>query len=277
MRRPVFAYPQHDDSGGVGLYSIAEDVALLAEAATGAGDIAMAYFRKSTLKKWDKTKGHAVTEADMAVNDHLERVLRAQRPDYGWLSEESALAKSNRNGKRNFIVDPIDGTTSFIKHRADWCIAVALEEDGEVIAAAVHVPVPKITFRAGKGIGAYREGVKLFCSPDLGANQPALRIMSKVKDFEAVAIADKLHIKNRPYALIMRFIMVAEGDADALLASGYKSDWDIAAGALIVSEAGGKVSTMTGKPLSFNRVQPVQYSVIAANSVCYDRLINIPT
>ena len=252
------------------MHDIAEEVALLGQVVESGGAIAMGYFQSKTLKTWDKTKGHAVTEADMAVNAHLEAVLKQARPDYGWLSEESPHAKSIRSGKRNFIVDPIDGTSAFIAGRADWCVAVALEEDGVIIAAALYVPVTKYAYRAGLGLGAWRGTGKIHCAP---ASDLPSRIMSKVVDFDAADLPSKTHIKDRPFSLILRFVMVAEGMAEAVIASGMKADWDIAAGALMVSEAGGKVSTMTGEPLRFNCTQPFQTHVLAATPACYDSLL----
>ncbi|WP_337957495.1 inositol monophosphatase family protein, partial [Lentibacter algarum] len=91
------------------------DLELLIKAAQSSGEIATG-FAMDRLKKWDKDEGAGpVTEADLAVNAYLEDTLQAARPDYGWLSEETEDSEARLKKSRAFVIDPIDGTRSFIE------------------------------------------------------------------------------------------------------------------------------------------------------------------
>ena len=105
------------------------DLALIVEAAREAGAIARKYFG-GTYKTWDKGKGEPVTEADLAVNHFLLETLRAARPDYGWLSEESKDNPARLECENIFVVDPIDGTIGFVKGKPQFTIAIAIVRDG---------------------------------------------------------------------------------------------------------------------------------------------------
>src|SRR6266851_3617611 len=116
------------------------DAALLADTVREAGALALSLFR-TDLKNWTKGTSSPVSEADIAVNDLLEKRLRSATPDYGWLSEESADDEERLGKPLVWIVDPIDGTRAYLAGREDWCVSVALVEDGSPVLAAVFAPV----------------------------------------------------------------------------------------------------------------------------------------
>src|SRR6201990_2571351 len=109
---------------------------------------------RTELKNWIKGKSSPVSEADIAVNDLLERRLRAATPDYGWLSEESVDDESRLGKRLVWIVDPIDGTRAYLAGREDWCVSVALVEGDAPVLAAVFAPVTGEFFFAARGQGA---------------------------------------------------------------------------------------------------------------------------
>ena len=113
------------------------DLILLNEAARAAGDIAKHYFKKNP-KVWDKggTAG-PVTEADLEVDRMLSSDLRLARPGYGWLSEETEDTTDRLSKESVFIVDPIDGTRSFIAGTPHWAHSLAVAKSGFIQAAAV--------------------------------------------------------------------------------------------------------------------------------------------
>ena len=136
----------------------AADLALLIEAAQEAGRIATR-FSGPKAQTWHKPEGAGpVTEADLAVNDMLERELRAARPDYGWLSEESLDRGDRLAANRVFIIDPIDGTRSFIDGSRTWAHSIAVAERGEVTAAVIYLPLRDKLYTAAKGQGARKTG-----------------------------------------------------------------------------------------------------------------------
>ena len=113
------------------------DLALLLRAAKAAGEVALS-FSGPTARAWDKPGLGPVTEADYAVNDKLEEMLRGARPDYGWLSEETPDDKSRLDKSHVFIIDPIDGTRSFIEGSGTWAHSIAIARHGSVTAAVIY-------------------------------------------------------------------------------------------------------------------------------------------
>ena len=114
------------------------DLDLIIRAAEEAGRIALAHWR-GTFRHWEKDEGAGpVSEADLAVNAALEQALRAARPDYGWLSEESPEDPRRATAARVFVIDQIDGTRAFIAGEDGFAVAVAVVEDGQPVAGVVH-------------------------------------------------------------------------------------------------------------------------------------------
>ncbi len=140
------------------------DLPLLESAARQAGAIALRYFRRDP-QVWDKGGDQGpVTEADLAVNDYLKGALRAARPDYGWLSEESPDDPQRLNCARVFIVDPIDGTRAFISGEDNFAISIAVAERGQIIAGAVYLPAKNRLYTAELGGVALRDGKAISAS-----------------------------------------------------------------------------------------------------------------
>ena len=126
------------------------DVTLLTDSVRDAGALALSLFR-TDLKNWTKGASSPVSEADIAVNDLLENKLRSATPDYGWLSEESADDEARLGKQLVWIVDPIDGTRSYLAGREDWCVSVALVDGASPVLAAVFAPVSDEFFFARRG------------------------------------------------------------------------------------------------------------------------------
>src|SRR5882757_9774977 len=116
--------------------TLSHDAVLLTDVVREAGALALSLFR-TELRNWIKGKSSPVSEADIAVNDLLERRLRDATPDYGWLSEESVDDPARLGKRLVWIVDPIDGTRSYLAGLEDWCVSVALVEDGAPVLGAV--------------------------------------------------------------------------------------------------------------------------------------------
>ena len=119
----------------------AHDLSLLEEAAREAGEIARSFWREDP-QVWDKGGDDPVSEADLAVDEHLKARLLAARPDYGWVSEETEDDLARLDLARVFIVDPIDGTRSFVAGEKTWAHSLAIVENGRVTAACGYMPRP---------------------------------------------------------------------------------------------------------------------------------------
>ena len=213
-----------------------------------AGTIALKYF-KSDLRSWEKNPGDPVSEADLAIDAYLKEHLLTTHPDYGWLSEETADNPSRLNKSRVWIIDPIDGTRSFIAGKPEFTVSAALVEDGKPVCAAVFNPVTEEFFESVTGSGAFLNGKKLVCSAN-GTLQGTKLLASRKafewhKWLEETPDADFSHLNSIAY----RIVKVASCDFDASVSLSPKSDWDIAAADLILSEAGGISTTTKGEHL----------------------------
>jgi myo-inositol-1(or 4)-monophosphatase len=227
------------------------DFRLLLETAKEAAQLALSFFRRplSTERKQD---GTSVTEADLAVDALLAKRLKSPRPDYGWLSEESAEHVSRLGRRKVWVVDPIDGTRAFIQGKDDWTIALALVEDAQPTVAVVANPVQNEIFHACAGGGAFLNGRKITastCSILTGARIAASDgILTKPIWREPWEALTPVWASSLAY----RLALVACGKIDAAFALNPKWEWDVAAGALLVTEAGGCATSPSGRPLAFN-------------------------
>jgi myo-inositol-1(or 4)-monophosphatase len=137
------------------------DLPLLIDAARMAGRVATS-FTGATAQRWDKPGGAGpVTEADLAVNALLLSTLRQARPQYGWLSEETEDGTDRLKAERVFIVDPIDGTRSFVEGSNTWAHSIAVAERGEITAAVVYLPLRDKLYAAARGMGATLNGAPI--------------------------------------------------------------------------------------------------------------------
>jgi myo-inositol-1(or 4)-monophosphatase len=241
---------------------LTRDAALLTAAVREAGALALSLFR-TELKSWTKGAASPVSEADIRVNDLIESRLRSATPDYGWLSEESADDEARLEKHRVWIVDPIDGTRGYLAGREDWCVSVALVENAQPLLAAVFAPASDEFFFAQRGRGAVRNDVPVYATSGTGL------------DFSRIAGPKPLVERLRPEAgeiilhprigsLALRLCRVAQGGLDAAFAGGQSRDWDLAAAHLIVQEANGNMTALSGDSILYNRREVTHGVLVAA-------------
>ncbi|MGY8667957.1 3'(2'),5'-bisphosphate nucleotidase CysQ [Bradyrhizobium sp. UFLA05-109] len=258
------------DASSIDETSLTRDATLLKDTVREAGSLAHAMFR-TELKKWIKGASSPVSEADIAVNDLLEARLRGATPDYGWLSEESADDETRLKRRLVWVVDPIDGTRNYLNGHDDWCVSVALVENASPVLAAVFAPTTGEFFFAARGRGTTlndvpvraTEGEELDFSRVAGPKPLVERLKPSLGEI-------KLH--PRIGSLALRLCRVAHGALDAAFAGGNSHDWDLAAADLIVQEADGRMSDLSGDPLLYNRREVAHGVLVAAGR---DRHANI--
>ncbi|WP_342643036.1 3'(2'),5'-bisphosphate nucleotidase CysQ [Rhodoligotrophos ferricapiens] len=242
----------------------ADDLDQLTEAVREAGALAMS-LRAKGVDSWHKGDGTPVTEADMAVDRLLKERLLGARPDYGWLSEETADDKHRLQHERVWIVDPIDGTRSFMSGEDDWCVAAALVEDGDPIAAAIFSPPADHMYRASRGQGATLNGERI--SVSTCSDVTSARILARENAFAARRWPGRpwphLTLDMRK-SIALRLCLVASAEFDASFALGETSDWDIAGAHLVVTEAGGIVTTLSGEIPRYNQIRTRHAGVVAS-------------
>jgi len=245
---------------------------LLVGAVREAGALALTYFR-APLKSWTKGQGSPVSEADIAVDELLRRRLSTIAPDCGWLSEESRDAACLA-AARVWIVDPIDGTRAFIAGRSDWSIAVALAERGRPVAAAIFAPAEPALFVAQQGAGATLNGSAIAATA--GGDLAGARMAGPKRYLDRMArLVSGVDAVPKIHSLALRLARVAQGALDASFASSSSHDWDLAAADLLVHEAGGALTTLEGRPLIYNRADPVHGALVAAGHARHASIIEL--
>ncbi len=223
-----------------------------------------------------KEKAGLVSEADRESERIIQQALHRFDPNIDFLGEESSYFNPQiplvSTGRPRWILDPLDGTTNFIHQLPIWCISLALEINNEVVLGIIDVPILNQTFTAIKGEGAFCNGQKIHVSKTPGLSD-AFMTTGFVNEDENV-LKEQLQIFNhfvwqargirRPGAAAYDLAMVASGVFDLYWEKNIKP-WDVAAGLLLVQEAGGVVTTYSGE-----KYNPYLKSIVAANQTLSD-------
>ena len=250
-------------------HSRADDLALLARVVRRAGEICLEHFERNEAVVWDKSNHSPVTDADIAVNDFLHRELTAARPGYGWLSEETADDQSRRTKPRSFVVDPIDGTRAFIERKPGFAVSVAVIERGEAVAGCVFNPLKAEFYSASLGGGATLNGHPL--AVDDCTAMGGCTMVGYPRKFKRLGFPDmRFRITN---SMAYRMALVAGGQADATVSFTPKSDWDVAAAALIATEAGAVVTDLRGRAPRYDGDTTSGFGVICASPALHALLL----
>ena len=245
-----------------------DDLRLLEDAVRAGGDIARKFYG-GDYKRWSKDGGSPVTEADLAVDKYLRESLTSARPDYGWLSEESADDPARLIRSQVFVVDPIDGTVAFLKIRPHFTICAAVVVDGHPCCGAIYNPISDELYSARTGNGAWRNGAPIHVS--VRAELPECAMLGDRTQLTC-APWPAMHVQNRN-SVAYRLMLVADGSADASVSLTAKRDWDLAAADIILKEAGGLLTDARGRKLVYNRASTIQPSLVAANPALHAGII----
>jgi len=241
------------------------DVAIAA--AKAGGEVALRHFR-TDLAVERKPDRSPVTVADRECERRVVEVLRAAFPDYGILGEE--FGEREGAGAR-WIVDPIDGTKSFIRHSPLFATLIALEEDGEITCGVVYAPALDDLLYAQKGQGAFdRSGPIRVSSIDTVAGSMlvfggpnVLRAAGRWGMYERLVDHSA---RQRGYGDFFGYTFVARGQAEAMIDVDLKP-WDLAALKIIIEEAGGRFTDFSGSPTVYGG------NAVASNGRVHDELL----
>ncbi len=227
-----------------------DDLTLAVEVATEAGDILLDHWsERAHLQAREKRAGDFLSAADLAAERHLRSRLRRARPADGWLGEETGAGGS---GHRRWIVDPLDGTTNFLRGIGHWAISVALERDGRLVMGVVHDPVRQETFAAQVGGPASLNGRPIAPAPTGD--------MAHALFGTGIPFGDMPHIEGhaadiarlmprcagvrRMGAASLDLAYVAAGRLDGFWERRLQP-WDIAAGLVLLRQAGARTEGWT--------------------------------
>jgi myo-inositol-1(or 4)-monophosphatase len=218
-----------------------------------------------------------VTEADLAAEERIVRVLRRAHPEMGFLTEEGSVPASMGSAGR-FILDPLDGTTNFVHGFPMFCVSIAAEWEGRLVAGVIHHPIFNETYVATVGQGARLNGKRIRVSGTRKLNEALVTTgfsytqesAGLSRDMRAFAeITARARAVRRPGSAALDLAYTACGIFDGFWERNL-SAWDVSAGILLVREAGGKCTDYFGK-----HAQPEDRSILATNSWLHSDLCTL--
>jgi histidinol-phosphatase len=231
-------------------------------------DLRAADFAAQVIWKEDNSP---VTAADREAESHLRNVLFAAFPDDGFLGEEYG-DQPGRSGYR-WIIDPIDGTRSFVRGIPHWATLVGLEYNGEAVAGVAYEPVFDRTYRALRGAGAYRDDQRIHVSPIDRLDESVLFYSSLAWFVKAGRQEQFLKLvartqRQRGFGDYYGHLLVAQGSGEVMVEHGVHA-WDVAALKVIVEESGGRFTDWNGTPTIHTP------DVVASNGRVHDAVLAI--
>lgn len=242
------------------------------QAARAAGGVLLDWAGRFSAR--EKGPSDLVTEADLAAQEVIRERLLAAFPQHGFLAEEQNANFASQEDGLRWIVDPLDGTMNYVHGVPNYAVSIALEQRGELLVGTVFDPVNRECFTAARGQGAWLDGRRLSVSKVgelaqalVAASFPARveRNDREIADFIEVTI--RAQGTRRMGSSALNLCYVAAGRFDGYWSTSTKT-WDIAAGALLVAEAGGVITHYGGGPLDLARPQ----FIAAATPKLHDEL-----
>ena len=234
---------------------MARELEVALEAATAAGQVLSENFGREQAVRF-KGEVDLVTEVDERAERVISEILLGAFPKHGVLGEEGGWSRGGDEEGARWIVDPLDGTTNYAHGLPLFCVSIALERSGEVVLGVVHDPIREETYAAERGSGAELNGRALRVS-DTG--EPIRALVGSGLPYEREHLPAALELFGRLAALTqgtrrlgsvaLALCYVAVGRLDGYYERGPKA-WDVAAGALLVEEAGGRVTDYRGRELN---------------------------
>lgn len=220
-----------------------------------------------------KAKNEIVTKADLKSENLIIKTIKKQFLDHQFLAEESG--KSRNNSDYLWIIDPLDGTTNFSIKNPLWSISIALAYKGKVILGLIYIPLNNELFIAELNKGAYLNGKKIKVSKNKTKN--VIHTFCHARDEKYVKQAINYYKKQKLSSLDCRQLgsaavelaYVACGRIESITIPGANA-WDVAAGALLVSEAGGKVTDFKNRKWNIN-----SENIIASNKLTHLNILNV--
>ena len=227
---------------------------MVAAARKAARDLNRDFGEVEQLQVSRKGPADFVSNADIRAEQTLRRELSKARSGFGFLMEESGETPSG-DGRHRWIVDPLDGTTNFLHGVPHFAISIALEQEGELVAGIVHQPLTDETYWAERGAGAYLNDRRLRVSSRFKLEDALIGTGIPFKGEEGHGVYHATLAEITPTVSGVRRMGAAALDLAYVAAGRFDgfwefalSPWDIAAGILLVREAGGYVTTIAGDP-----------------------------
>lgn len=233
-----------------------EFTAVAERAARAGGQVLLDWVGRFQVR--EKGPSDLVTEADLASQQAIRQVLIAAFPKHDILGEEDTHVLERTSAYR-WIIDPLDGTTNYVHQVPHYCVSIGLEHEGQLLAGCIYDPVSKECYTAGAGQGAWCNGRRIRTSTTEQLKQAlvATGFPASVKpESREIIDLNKLLIAaqaiRRTGSAALNLCYVACGRFDGFWARETKA-WDVAAGALLIQEAGGVVTSFDGSPARMDK------------------------
>lgn len=227
------------------------------------------------VRVWQKGADDPVTHVDLQLDRYLKHRLLDAFPEHGWLSEESADDRKRLGKRAVWIVDPLDGTRQFVAGVPEYGISAALVEHGRPVVGGIMLLASGLLFHATRGGGAWRDDVRLRVS-DAEALPEARVLVSRSQSARGHFEGLEGEALLRPLgSMALKLARVAEGYGVGTFTHETRHEWDVAAGALLVEEAGGRVTDGRGLPLEFNTPHARFAGIVASNGPLHAPLVEL--
>ncbi len=247
-------------------------------AAQKAGETTLKYFKKEHDYHHKGEASNFATEADLASEKVIFNLLKKHFPKHNFLSEEMGMVDNNSD--YTWVADPIDGTVNFSHGQVLWGVELALFFKSEPIIGVVYLPILNELFYTQKGKGAFLNGRKIRVSAEADIEKSLMGIETAYPSGRKLQkFPFELFIRNIPSVLGLSLSTAYDlaALADARI-DGFVEEitciWDIGAGALLVEEAGGKITDWKGKPIKWELGTDKHYSTIASNGILHKEIIS---
>jgi myo-inositol-1(or 4)-monophosphatase len=252
--------------------ALAREREVAVRAAREAGAIVRRHYEQG-VRVVEKGPDDPVTKADLEANASIHALIAAEFPADGWLSEETADSTERLRRRRVWVVDPLDGTKEFIQHIPEFCVCIALVEEGRPLVGVEYNPAADRLYVAVRGEGTTVNGAPARVSTTARvADAVVLASRSEDKRGEWDAFKGRVHVRLTG-SVAFKLAELSTGAGDATFTLTPKNEWDICAGTLLVEEAGGKVTDLEGEPLVFNQPSTLRPGMIASNGVLHAGLL----
>jgi myo-inositol-1(or 4)-monophosphatase len=253
---------------------MANFLAICEDAARAGGQVLLDWIGKFEAR--EKGPADLVTQADLASQEEIRCIVLGHFPTHQFVGEEGATAGATTSEFR-WLVDPLDGTTNYVHQIPMYCTSIGLERRGELICGVVFDPVSRECYTAEVGSGAHLNGRKLFTSNIQRMDDAVLAVSfpprvgrdsREIEEFSRAIVACQAVRRTGSTALNLCYL--AAGRFDAYW-GGNTKPWDVAAGAVIVREAGGLITNYSGRALDIDHPQ----FVAAATPALHEQMLHM--
>ncbi len=254
---------------------LTRELALAKKAARAAGEILRGHWHRGGYKIGEKSPDNPVTEADLAADCAIKKLLRDPFPAYGWLSEETVDNDDRLKCRRVWIVDPLDGTKEFINGIPEFSVAIALIEDGVPVLGVTYNPIKREMYWSARRLGCHLNTRRVRVTRTRTLKRATvLASRSETARGEWQVFHGMLKVSPTG-SVAYKLALVGAGKGDATFTRSPKSEWDIASGAALVVEAGGTITDIKGRAIRFNQRNVKLEGLIADNTILHAALMKI--